>query len=332
MHSSPSSVSKPLAPCLMLLLAACVGDPPIAAEDGPITDEGLTEATGAYCDALIRCVGPILTSQVLKDRDTCVSRLKSDLKTRFQAPGTKVTRNGLKQCATAVPSASCEALFDSSVPQCAFAGTLADGAACVFPTQCKSLGCIRTLGAACGTCGPLKNAGALCNDGECEAGLNCAGATGSAQGVCATVGAENASCDPRSPCSSQFACVNGKCTKPLAEASNCMVADGPDKVPCDGRDGLYCRPNALGNPMGTCTKYLLATTGEKCGVSLTPIEFRLCTSQSTCIGATFENPPVLGICRALIPDGAPCMKDVPCIFPAICRDGKCGRADETLCK
>jgi hypothetical protein len=123
---------------------------------------------------------------------------------------------------------------------------------------------------------------------------------------------------------------SGKCTKGLAKGAACKA--GAANLSCSGIDGLYCKPAMLPTPDGACTEFTLATAGDACGLSTTPLDFALCVDQSQCVGAQGTKR---GTCSAYLTDGATCgtgTEPVACTFPAKCREGKCAMLKTAVCK
>jgi hypothetical protein len=228
------------------------GSPGLSLGDSP------TEACVAYvvaqCQRIYECAGHSdMTQACLLNASVCPDLMFSEGSTR--------TVSGLKACAAAYATYSCERLNLGYLPDCVSGGTRTPGQACAFNSQCESLRC-DLAASGCGQCASLGELDADCSaEGtDCKPGLFCERSSKRcatfvymsqnepklAQGMTCT---SPTSCDAGLYCSS-----NGRCLLKPTLGMSC--ADAPA---CG--DDSYC---ALADNI--CTA--LPGFGAPCGASL----------------------------------------------------------------
>ena len=277
----------------------------------------------AFCTKVNTC-SPVGIQVAFGDLAACESRETALFTEALGASGTGWTPSAVETCAQAVDGSSCDDALDHNLPSAchAPAGQLASGAACGDNAQCSSGYCNLGAGGKCGTCAAgLGAAGAVCyRDDDCVFGAKCVGADVTAspavQGKCTAPGATGAACSTKQPCAATLACKSGTCGTPDAAGASCMTNS------CGGLAGEYCSmPTG-----GTCTKYLLASTGQPC--ALVNGTYTACSAAGTC--------PMTGTaktCVAPAADFANCnaANGPGCTSPAQCIGGTGARPSPAPC-
>jgi len=117
-----------------------------------------------FCEYTARCGGE-------SNVTACFERNGASCPDLVFAPGSSRTVDGTFACADEWRALGCELV----TPECATAGTLADGEACISGIQCASRLC--SVGeSACGSCLPSAELGEACDDAlgpQCTPGLGC---------------------------------------------------------------------------------------------------------------------------------------------------------------
>lgn len=287
----------------------------------------------ARCERRDACSNGIANKERFGDLATCENRDKLACLAGLAATGTGATPTSVATCAAAIPGASCTSLLDNAPPAaCTPApGSGANGAPCVFASQCQSGFCSIGANAACGTCAAAPKPGATCaatsdcatgqvcaaakcvvaapagsactREGDCESGLSCVGATKLKAGVCQAAGDKvGASCDPQ------------RVTAPS----------------CDRNLGLYCETTTH-----QCAAVTFVAVGQPCGRLTSGLV--ACLGGATCkLGAGSQS----GVCEAPAADGAACnaASGPSCLAPARCvvtgngTAGTCRLPDASACK
>ncbi len=280
--------------------------------------------SAAQCDFVLRCQ-PLALATIFGTRDACVSELAASITPELALKGVSLSEAEAQACQTKYAGHACD---DPSTPaECAFKGTLADGAPCASTLQCSSGNCdlaasTDSTSAACGTCKPFAGVGEDCTDANCAEGLRCSSAHKCVAGV-----AEGVACTDPSECSGSLQCVAGKCAPLFAEGAACKpttTAAGS----CNGNVGLYCKPTIADGSAGVCAKYAFANVGEACGIDRTTFIATLCTGAQC--DATSALPT--GKCIPFVADGAACSDTTAaCAFGLGCTAGVCKRTERTTC-
>jgi hypothetical protein len=306
-----------------ITLLACGDDDTAAIPPSPPTDATQSQLAGLFCQKATECTSDLFIQIAYRDADGCKARVKSQLALDVKSNGYGVTDSSLQTCIAAAQSVACTDILAGKVPDsCKFVGSLADGTNCTADAQCRTGSCFLDDKAACGKCGPRAALGADCTNSQCDYGLKC-----NATKIC-TDGAVGAACTVDSDCRSLTYCRKGVCTAPLPEGAACVTRPGTTDPPCDLSKALFCFPNQLLDPNGTCKKVTVsvANNGEKCGLkSLAPPEVIVCTN-GDCIN---------DLCVAHLADGAACTDadgQPKCQEPAKCRAGFCSLKDSNTCK
>lgn len=217
---------------------------------GLVLGNSLTEACMAYalavCTRQAECRGgggaSCLTSVTLACPDLTSS------------PGSTRTVEGLQACAKTYQTMPCEQLDADELPACVTPGTVPNGNACAFNSQCQSLSCGGEE--ACGFCVPSAHEGEPCSSSEgiCLGNLLCEG------GKCTRPGPAPGSdlhdiggtCASHSDCKPELHCYNGStCDKYPVLGESCSVARTCMNDSYCELDGLICKAYpALGQPCG----------------------------------------------------------------------------------
>jgi hypothetical protein len=212
----------------------------------------------------------------------------------FFSPGSTRTIDSMLTCANAFATESCDDLLRGVYPACATLGTLANGAACMFHSQCASGGCSQH-GKGCGTCLAPAAAGASCQSGVnvCPQSYYC--------------GSSNTCTARPSNWTPPTEVVD--LTVPLPAGSRCTNYPTP---PCAA--GLACvdDPNDAGS-LGICQT--APGVGQPCAAEPGG-QIAVCGNGAYCDSSH--------VCRTSPSDGQPCVTDS-------LGDYTCGQTD-LLCK
>jgi hypothetical protein len=285
--------------------------------------QAASDIAKAFCAKVNTC-SPLGIQVAFGDLAGCESRESALFAEALGASGTGWTPSAVEACAQTVAGASCDDAMGHNLPSAchAPAGQLASGAACGDNAQCASGYCNLGAGNKCGTCAAgVGSANASCyRDDDCAYGTLCVGsdltASPAVAGHCTAPGASGATCDTSHPCLKTLACKSGTCAAPDATGASCTTNS------CGGLAGDYCS-NAMG---GTCTKVLLAASGQPCG--LVNGTYTACSGAGTC--------PMTGTtktCVAPAADFANCnaANGPGCTSPAECIGGICTRPSPATC-
>ena len=304
---------------LGLVVLAC-GDSTTTAP--PLTaDKACTDAETALCAKLDSCAQLVIQNQY-GDAATCADRLKLTCVPGLAATGSSQTPTTLDACAKSIAGVSCADLdANVSTDACKVKpGKIANGGACGTDAQCASTACIIDFTKGCGVCGARIASGGACGaagQGPCDYGTKCLGA------VCKKVGVSGDKCTDNNDCGYELACKAGACAQPDPAGTTCTPGLAPADT-CDQVKGLFCQPKSK-----LCAAYKTATVGGTCGLDSASGDFTVCIGSSYCKpGAN----PLLGICRAMVADGATCAPSEQCTPPALCLSGVCKITDPTSCK
>lgn len=266
------------------------------------------------------------------DVATCQRRMTDNCVAALRARDTGNSAAAVRDCAAAIPSATCDAFEGGTVAACApKAGARMNGAACTYSAQCQSTFCQLTRGTGCGTCAAPSKAGDACATVTCSRGFTCA-----ANDTCQPDGALSATCGRDLPCGYGLSCV----TPMRAMSGTCQTAVSTVGAACDPRreTGPGCAAWArltCDATSRTCVDEPLAQPGQPCGVIGGVVTG--CAGAATCIGASGMTP---GSCKALALEGQPCDTTAgpACMSPARCitgggtaTAGTCQLPDATTC-
>ncbi|MFO0648281.1 MAG: hypothetical protein U0326_18725 [Polyangiales bacterium] len=308
----------------LVFTAACGADT-TPGPTGPTATQACTALAQAECARRDACSNHFLIGRVYGDLATCEQRVRDACVTSLAAHGTGQTPSNVQACATAYPSIACADYFNNTnLPASCFAqpGTLANGAACRYASQCQSAFCAVPTGTSCGVCAARPAAGAPCNGPGAPVGcgghgLTCVGETATAPGTCVALGAMGATCDLSHPCGSGLSCTPVAIAAPSrtcqpAGAEVGVACGGASASGCDNERGLAC--NTMSR---TCQNITLVAAGAACGVGADG-GFSSCANSGDCMGYTLAT--LRGTCRATAADGAACDRAAGpyCRTPASC--------------
>jgi hypothetical protein len=292
--------------CLSILQTACSSDPaPVKVSAA----QACEEYSKASCAKTAQCQSFALTA-IFGDAQTCEARVRVNCIADLAATGTSSTPESVATCAKDAKATLCADLtIGKRVPSCAaLPGTLNEGDACNFNTQCTSTFCKPVSGTGCGKCKKREAVGALCStSADCEVGASCS------QQKCVLPANFGEECAPEKPCAGSLKCIDRKCVQPLAIGADCV------SEPCVG--GAYCD-----GATKKCTEIAVASANEVCGAVQGKV--------SLCKASGFCNPAPGATCLPSAADGGGCddISGPRCMFPATCVAGKCTLPQDTVCK
>ncbi len=309
---------------LALWLAACGATNPVGPSgvDGGSVDGGGSDQGGmidvdtactayatAYCNKEDACIKNGVSANYGTET-VCETRLKQSCQAAAAAAGTGVDGKHYSDCAAAHASASCSDFLNNNITACvSVPGSLANGAACAFGSQCVSTYCQRPRNLTCGHCAAVSTAGSDCTVASCAHGFSC-----QSNGCQAIAYQASASCSATSSCGAGLGCLiaqgspSGSCI--ALGASVGAACDTSAASHCDVNKGLYC-------DHGHCAALTYDQPGATCGVNPIQNSYVVCTNASLCYGATMSHS---GSCLAYAQDGAACdTSDGPgCLDAARC--------------
>jgi len=254
-----------------------------------------------FCEQAARCDGA-------SDVVACYEANSARCPDLLFAPGSTRTIDGTFACADEWRALTC----DIPTPECATAGTLADGEACVTGIQCASRLCSGNTDQ-CGSCVPSAGLGESCDDAigpSCTPGLTC----DPSESVCFAP-------SPGDPMQ-----VGDECAP---SASNCYPND------CRADDaGVYrCQPYptlgqdcsepltcAFGDSYCDISQVCLAfpAAGDPCGVDGFTGMAQWCAEDTFC-----DRTSEPAVCRALPKVGEPCDGSCQENLSCLCSDAAC---------
>jgi hypothetical protein len=293
---------------------------------GAVTaEQACSDFAAAVCANIRRC-GPAFFDFRYGDVATCVEREKIGCPSIFGVNGTNVTPQGLDACAGALATYACGDWSATWLPEaCQPRGRLADGTVCGLDAQCSSGFCSKKE-PHCGVCAPLLREGQDCGFGAaCARDLVCR------NGKCSGPLPSGVPCSGEfnHGCASGLVCLGGAsgrggvCAPPLPKGAPCDRNRVTGE--CDITIGLVCPWTT-----GVCTPIEFVDLGGSCGVlSENPFRLVYCKGGAICES---RDAGVVGVCGPPRPDGAPCMPDDECRYPASCVDGVCTLMDPTTCR
>jgi hypothetical protein len=258
--------------------------------------ETCADSVHSRCARIATC-SPHYLLRVWGSQASCEQRLQIECLAETAAPGSGWTPGAIERCAPAYAAQSCADRLAGFRPlSCQAAGTLDDGEACLFDSQCQSGFCKLGAGQAAGVCALPTTAGvsSCSEEGDCSSRQTCL------EGLCRAFGAQNAGCDGAHPCGQGLDCVGAVCR--LAGASAGVACPMPA---CDLDLGLYCASNGQCAPVKTAT-----LQNPQCGVGVVCVKGAECWS---------------GVCKPPSADGTACdLTSGPgCFSPARCVSGVC---------
>jgi hypothetical protein len=284
--------------CVAGAFLGCGSDAPATA--AMTADLACQDVASARCARLDAC-GTNTVHLRFGDSATCVSRQKMSCLEGLSATSTGATPDTVEACAKALPSVTCNDLFNNTVSSTCQAqiGKLGTGEACVFNGQCRSQFCATAKNALCGECMAQPEGGDSCASlTSCGPGLKCVN-----QGtVCASeVTQTGDACDRDDPCGSGFSCVGAR---PAAMMQGtCQPAVTLAGASCDPlhQTGSGCDPN-LGLVCDVASSVCVAVTVVDAGRACDATAI-VCSASGTCVIPTGAS---LGTCVAAAADGAVC--------------------------
>lgn len=268
---------------------------------GPSGDQACADLAAARCERNKQCSTYSFETRYGDDA-TCLANEKTYCANSLSVPQTARTPALVEQCATAFGTLSCNDWLSNTTPATcqSQSGALANGAACVFNSQCQSTYCNTPDGFGCGRCSPKPAVGDPCNQTtqHCGDSLFCAAKTG----TCATPAQNGQQCDTDSPCVSGLSCVgitptsHGTC-QPAASSVGATCDPKAETAPtCDPTKGLICNSTTK-----QCEAMQFAAPGQPCGAINGVTVF--CVGEGFCTIASGQKQ---GTCTAASAEGGPC--------------------------
>jgi hypothetical protein len=324
-----------LATLLAVILAAACSPPNVSSTDaGPSVDQACADSAYARCSRVQAC-SPTTVQQRYGDVATCESITKTYCIAAFAAPGAGSSTAASEACSQAVPGWDCADYLQTQnpPPECVQAkGSVANGAACAFPSQCQSGFCSIVPGAPCGTCDTAPQPGASCATiTSCGQTLMCNGQSSS----CYVPGQPMAACAPGQDCVPGYECVGANYTtgapgscQPAVETLG--AACSSTTVLCDGFSGLVCNTQS-----DKCVTSQLASAGQPCGFVASQNVVVQCAGGGKCVTSGGQST-----CLAVSPVGGPCDLVVGPVCASLSRcivgsdadtSGTCQVSDGTVC-
>jgi hypothetical protein len=335
---------------LILVLTALL---PSCGSSGDSADKACATLAQAQCDQRKACtdtvMGPdgtavypdgVFIMNTYGDMTTCLSRQQEACMNNAAAPGTGTSPAQLEKCASEYVNWSCTDLFDNNAnppPDCAPAGTLANGQVCAFAGQCASRFCSGTKNSLCGICADEPLDGASCATSACAPGQACKSeSTGAVCRDRLLVG--DATCTSDTSCQAFSSCVGASATDATktgvctTTASSLGAPCGGTNPACEGNLGLACLEAS-----GAKTCQLVAYVRQPAACGTLPDG-----SRAECINAdcfTPTDPAAAATCVTQAPDEAPCdtLLGPLCVTPARCvtsgggNSGTCKVPSASLC-
>ncbi|MBS2030664.1 MAG: hypothetical protein JST54_22360 [Deltaproteobacteria bacterium] len=293
--------------------------------------QACTDYANAFCTKYSTCVGTTYFDAVIGSVADCNTRVNLLCTNSLAATGSGITPSLAETCVAAYSATTCEQALDHDPPAaCQFPpGTVQNGAACAFASQCASLNCVVPDGGGCGNCAPAGAIGDSCSsDDGCPYGSTClAGTCSSFAGDGGACGAGVAACPFRYSCSGS---AGAQQCLPWLTSAGTGCGDGGFNQDCDFTAGLFCDP-----VHHVCNSIDFADAGDPCGFSYFPADggdsYVACSGGSQCVGASY---PTLGTCTSQIADGQPCATDggtASCQLGASCVNGTCAVPNASTC-
>lgn len=291
-----------------------------ASQTAASSDGGSSDAGASGCDAFLnafciqteKCETAGFRQDWYGTVPKCVEQLQPSCAAELAAPGTATTEQTMNACAKALMLQSCAGFLTAPPAACLTPGTLANGAACEFPTQCASTYCAAS--GFCGTCQPRVAAGAQCvpvadpRYVACESGLVCEYSGSSSK--CSTPLQAGATCDSSfmHQCTPPLTCLQGLCSPALA------IDAGPCNLDSDCAGGAYC---SVAFQATMCRMPTYQPPGAPCNFQ----QGMPCGAGASCLAG--DAAATTGNCVAVAANGGPCGSDSDCPVPGLCTSGAC---------
>jgi hypothetical protein len=246
--------------------------------------------------------------------DVCVTRMTRVCTDEASACGSLITPAALTQCAQTLQHTECPAGVLKPIAECAFTGTMPDGAACRYASQCQSGYCESSSTSAwCGVCRSQVGIGA-----PCQSQLACAGdsVVCTNERKCAAQIPEGGACKTANfDCALDFVCSpSNLCEKAGTAGAACGSAGD-----CSPEEPLGCADEGAGR---VCTNMAFAGYGEPCDDAVPAI----CMGSGDCRAAD-GTLASMGTCSPPASDGEACnlTSDTGrgCLPPSLCVKGVC---------
>lgn len=283
------------------------------------------------CDMADSCQGGVSTL-VFGSAEACAGRTATACERRVTSSGESVGTTDLMTCQSNQLAQTCDEWVGTLTPGCGFIGTHANGAPCLFNSQCASGFCddylYYTERNVCGVCANPPAEGEACSS-------SCGG-DGTVQcvhdgdaGYCVRLGGPRQACDAGTPCGTGLACA----TPAGATSGQCLPATGGVGDACDDETGPFCdyrRQIHCNRTIATCEVAQSVAPGARCGL-LADGSVAQCAS-GACQAAASE---LTGTCVPFLQDGAVCTfgpGSTPCEPPALCASGICRIVGGELCE
>jgi len=310
---------------------------------GATSSDPCVDLAKASCAERDTCTNGVANLVRYGDVGTCEARSQLSCAHVLTAPNTGATNATVEACAASYATETCAdwlsgAATMACLPQ---AGSVANGKACAFNSQCASTYCATGRDVACGVCAELPKVGDDCSaTGECaNRGLQCVSGTQK----CAAPVAKDGACDSDNPCASGLSCVGSKQGQNPTKGA-CLLAGTMVGAACDPKRQTAARcENALGlvcdGTTNKCVAAAMAAAGEPCG-NVSGVR-TACKAGGQCVlPAGMSGAQAEGTCVAPAADGAACDTNAgpPCLSPAKCvvsadggTLGTCAVADPSKC-
>ena len=283
-------------------------------------------------------MGAILVASACSSTSTTVSQGNPDAGSHVGGSGnggaTGTSPNCLKLGVTGCTNSCCNSGTVCVSDKCVINATLADGASCTGPAECKAKTCLagvcgpppcRNATESCdsdfpccsqlfcdgaGKCRALKQAGEICSATlPCDSGLYCNSAK-----TCQALGVNGQSCSSTEPCGSGLTCTSGACA--ACAPLTCLIALRPIFLACLATSdvGATCA-----SPTDCCSANCDYPT-LKCVKACQALGALCSVASDCCSGECLNNECVYSSCKAT---GVGCNADTNCCSNHCGTDAKC---------